>query len=301
MNDQKIPFTGESKRLDSFLKSVYPDYSREFVKKIIHSGAVKVNGKAAKPALELREKDLVEISGAGQDDTGLKLKDMTVYEDKSILVINKPAGLLVHPTDSNWTRDLKSLEIFKDTLAALLHSEMADKYGEGVERLGIIHRLDRETSGVMIIAKTKKAQDDLLVQFRERTVNKTYLGAVHGAIKNDFFTINAPIGRESGDKRLKVWEYGRESLTEIRLLKTNGKYSHLEISPKTGRTNQIRVHLSYIKNPVVGDMIYSKSPFERLMLHAFKTRFTHPETGKTMEFKMEPDKDFKRLVKELLK
>ena len=99
MNDQKIPFTGESKRLDSFLKSVYPDYSREFVKKIIHSGAVKVNGKAAKPALELREKDLVEISGAGQDDTGLKLKDMTVYEDKSLLVINKPAGLLVHPTD----------------------------------------------------------------------------------------------------------------------------------------------------------------------------------------------------------
>jgi len=300
MITEKIIFSGENKRLDIFLKEKYPEISREFIKKIIKNGSVKLNNKIPKPSEILREKDIIEINFSESQKMKLTLKDIIVYQDDYILIINKPTGILTHPTDSNWLKIPQILEISQDSIASILYRDLFKYYGKNPERMGIVHRLDRETSGIMIIAKDENTYNNLQEQFSKRQISKTYIGVVIGKIPKNNLIINAPIGREVGDKKMKVWEYGREAITEIKVIKSNDKYSYLEIYPKTGRTNQIRVHLLYIGNPILGDKIYSKIQFDRLMLHSYKIKFIHPKTNKIMEFKAEPDSQFKKLLKNIL-
>ncbi|MEF3280892.1 MAG: RluA family pseudouridine synthase [Elusimicrobiota bacterium] len=301
MEENKIIYNGEGERIDIYLKRIYSSFSREFIKKLINSGSIKVNLRQVKPSFILKDGDEIEIKiDFPQTGLNFSISSIKIYEDDDIIVLNKPAGVLVHPTDDNWLKDPLALELSKDTIAWLLFKEGYGSSDKNLTRLGIVHRLDAMTSGVMIVTKNSKAQNNITRQFNERIVNKNYKAVVQGIIEDDFLVIDAPIGRFSGAKKISVMEYGRDALTEIKKIKCGKKNSYLDVFPKTGRTNQIRVHLSYIKHPIVGDNIYSNSDYDRLMLHSYKISFIHPSRNKRVEFTVPPDKDFNQRLKKLL-
>ncbi|MBP7796579.1 MAG: RluA family pseudouridine synthase [Elusimicrobiales bacterium] len=302
MKNNKLVYDGYGDRLDVYIKTKYTEFSREFIKNLIAMGNVTVNSLKAKPSLKLKYGDEIIISFSDSESRSyFSLKKITIYEDDDILVINKPSGLLVHPTDDNWIRDFKALEFSKNTLVWLLHEEKKLSDVDGLMRLGLVHRLDMETSGVMVIAKNAISQKKLIEEFNTRTVTKNYRAVADGVISDEFMRIDAPIGRFSGSKRYSVMEYGRDAITEIRIIKTGSKNTYLEVFPKTGRTNQIRAHLAFIGHPVIGDRIYSKSNFERLMLHSYKILLSHPSSGKAVEFLADIDSEFKKMLTVLLK
>lgn len=302
MPDKELIFEGEEMRLDNYLKSFYPAYSRELIKKIINSGLVSVNGKKQSPSLRLSKGDRVLVSSAEEraSDSSISIKDMLIYEDEFSLVLNKPEGLLVHPTDENWTRDREALSYGQSTLLSIIAKEYGKDFCAGDEKMGLVHRLDRETSGTILIARRSDFAQAMRSLFASRQINKKYLGLVSGSLPEKKFSIDAPIGRACGDKRLGVYKYGRDALTEIKTLKTGGGFSYLEISPRTGRTNQIRVHLSHIGTPIAGDYIYGGVRCKRLMLHSLSLSFTHPFTGKKFSIESKPSKEFLLIVKEKL-
>jgi len=149
-----------------------------------------------------------------------------------------------------------------------------------MERLGLVHRLDRDTSGLMLLAKTRDAQQALTAGFRERLMEKTYLGAVAGVPEKRSGTIDAPIGRAAGFKKIKVWEYGRDAVTDYRMKEKGKDCALLEIKPRTGRTNQIRIHMEFMGHPILGDSLYGGRPAARMLLHSLSLGFEHPHTGK---------------------
>ncbi|GAB4028406.1 MAG: RluA family pseudouridine synthase [Elusimicrobiota bacterium] len=302
MPDKELVFEGEEMRLDNYLRRFYPNYSRELIKKIINSGLVSVNGKKPSPSVRLSSGDRVLVSSAKEriSDISINIKEMIIYEDEFSLVINKPESLLVHPTDENWTRDREALSYGQSTLLSAIAKEYGKDFCAGDEKMGLVHRLDRETSGAMLVARRSDFAQAMRALFSSREVNKKYLGLVSGSLPEKKFSIDAPIGRACGDKRLGVYKYGREALTEIKTLKTGGGFSYLEISPRTGRTNQIRVHLSHIGTPIVGDYIYGGVLCERLMLHSLSLSFIHPFTGKKFSIEAKPSKEFMLIVKEKL-
>lgn len=300
MVEKKIVYEGDSKRIDLFLKSIFP-YSREFIKRLILGGNVYVNLKRVKPSFILSRGDVVEIKMKLQDEHTIDLKDITIYEDNDILVINKPHGLLVHPVDENWLVDYSTLEFSKNTLAGILYFQKFNNSALDLKRLGIVHRLDAETSGVMVVAKNRKAQEDLIEQFSKRKVYKKYKAVCSGIIEKDSITIEAPIGRYCGFRKIEVMEYGRDAITIIEVVKRGKENTSLNAFPKTGRTNQIRVHLAFIKHPVIGDRIYSRTDYERLMLHSLEIGFIHPSKLKEVRFVANPDDDFIKRYNELMK
>jgi 23S rRNA pseudouridine1911/1915/1917 synthase len=301
MKNDIFVYEGYGERVDVFLKNRYPEFSREFIKNLIAMGNVLVNSERVKPSHILKEGDEINISFKDSESrSDFSLKKMIIYEDDDILVINKPSGLLVHPTDDNWIRDYNALEFSKDTLVWLLHREKKLSAVRGLSRLGLVHRLDMETSGVMVIAKNIKSQKELVEQFNTRNVSKNYRAVSSGIIDEESVKIDAPIGRFSGFKRYSVMEYGRDAVTDIKVIKKGKENTYIDVFPKTGRTNQIRVHLAFIGHPVIGDRVYSKSNFKRLMLPSYKISLNHPITRKTLEFVAEIDKDFKNSLKKLL-
>lgn len=293
-------YNGESQRLDLYLKTIFPNFSRELLKKIIEDGNIRVNSKIVKPSYKLKSGDVISGFKNDENKLSLNIKDITIYEDNDIIVINKPAGLLVHPTGESWINDYSALEFSKDTLVWLLYSQ-TDLKNSDAKRLGLVHRLDAQTSGVMIVAKNLKAQKKLMEQFSLRSVLKNYKAIVSGLVLDDKITIDAPIGRLTGDKKLKVLEYGRDAITEISVIERGRENCYLDVFPKTGRTNQIRVHLSYIEHPIIGDDIYGGVNYSRLMLHSYSISFTHPSKNKKISFKAEPDNFFMNSVSKLLK
>lgn len=302
MKNDKLVYDGYGDRLDVYIKRRYPEFSREFVKNLIAMGNISVNSVKAKPSFKLKDGDKIFISFKSTESrSDFSLKKITIYEDDDILVINKPSGLLVHPTDDNWIRDFKALEFSKNTLVWLLHEEKKLSDVDGLMRLGLVHRLDMETSGVMVIAKNAISQKKLIEEFNTRTVTKNYRAVAAGVMSDKFMRIDAPIGRFSGSKRYSVMEYGRDAVTEIRIIKTGSENTYLDVFPKTGRTNQIRAHLTFIGHPVIGDRIYSKSNFKRLMLHSYKILLSHPSSGKAVEFVADIDSEFKKMLTSLLK
>lgn len=299
MENRKIVFDSSPVRIDVYLKQIYPDFSREFVKKLITKWNVKVNSRDVKPSYILKYGDIIDINFASEVKEDLNLEDIILFEDKDLIIVNKPEGLLVHPTDDNWLEDFSILSLYRNTLVWLIYNYMGKK-SNSLNRLGLVHRLDAETSGVMVIAKNLKSQKNLMEQFASRKVKKIYKALVKGIIRDDKLMIDAPIGRTSGSKKLKVFEFGRDALTEIEVLK-RGKYnSYLNVYPLTGRTNQIRVHLSYIKHPIIGDRIYSGPEYKRLMLHSHMLSFIHPSKNKPVKFEAKPSKSFVEGLKELL-
>ncbi len=270
-------------RIDKVLPTLDENLTRVMAQKLIEQENVKVNGKSVKTSYKLNENDKVEVEIPEVKEISIKAQDISVevlYEDNDIIVVNKPKGLVVHPANGNPDGTLVNalMKICKGTLSGI----------GGEIRPGIVHRLDKDTSGVLIVAKNDKAHLALCEQIKNREVKKTYLALTRGIIKENEATINMPIGRSTTDrKKMAVIKTGKEAITHFKVLERFKENTLLEINLETGRTHQIRVHLSQIGYPIVGDMVYSngKNKFgvQGQMLHAWKIKFMHPITGKKME------------------
>lgn len=276
-------------RLDRFLGRECPDFSRARLQEFIKSSHVLVNGSPAKPSLPLAAGDSISLkiptetapSPLTAEDIPLEI----LFEDDTLLVLNKPAGLVVHPGAGN----------HEGTMAnALLHHCPGIAVAGGTERPGIVHRLDKETSGCIVAVKTEAAHLSLSTQFASREVEKTYLALVDGVLRMPHGKIESPIGRHPVHRqKMAVVERGREALTKYRLRASQEGKSLVECHPLTGRTHQIRVHLKHLGHPVTGDPIYGRrGSHSRHFLHAWKISFTHPLTKKRLTFTASPGPDF---------
>jgi len=297
MKKNKTIYAGEPIRLDVFLTEQGENFSRGFSRTLIEEGLATVNGLKKKPGYVLHEGDSVEtnIPKAGTRQAGFE--EMVIFEDKSMLAIEKPAGMAVHPNAPNWEVNPQSALIGEPTLISLLYTARPGVAKSGVTRLGLVHRLDRDTSGLMLIAKTPEEQVALTMGFRDRLMEKTYLGAVGGIPEHAKGTIDAPIGRATGFKKIKVWEFGRDAITNYRIKERGVDCALLEIYPKTGRTNQIRIHMEYMGTPIIGDKLYGGRPADRMLLHSTRLVFNHPLTGKIMKLESPMPADFKKVWK----
>lgn len=287
--NQTIIFEGKQERLDIFITNHYENYSRSLIQNLIKGGAVKVNGKQRKPSWPLEDGDIVEITWP-QTSSSFNLKDIIIAETKDFFVINKPAGLLVHPQSSAWEETPEVLDNTEETLvSAVLKAGI--KNFENPPRAGLVHRLDRETSGIMLIAKNEDFQIAASQMFAERQMHKTYNAICCGNIADNEGIIDVPIGRVAGGK-IKASALGRSAITEYKVIKRAGGFCFMELYPKTGRTNQLRVHMSWLGYPVLGDWLYKGAKAPRLMLHARKLEFKHPFTGRKLCFEALPPQDF---------
>ena len=289
-----------NKRIDSFISEKEKDVSRVRIKSLIEDGNILVNNSKVKPSYKIKENDIIEIEiPEVVEESHMKAQDIdldVIYEDNDIIVINKAKGMVVHPGNGNADGTLAN---------AVLAWAKGSLSGIGGEiRPGIVHRLDKDTSGIIIVAKNDKAHIDLSEQIKNREVTKKYIALVRGVIPEDEATINMPIGRSKVDrKKMAVDKEGKVAITHFKVLKRFEKYTLLELKIDTGRTHQIRVHMSYIKHPVVGDMVYSsgKNEFgvEGQMLHAYSLDFTHPVTKKKMHLEAELPEYFKDVINRL--
>jgi pseudouridine synthase, RluA family len=281
----------EGNRLDRFVTANCPDLSRARVQNLIKAGQILLNGAVTRPSEALKANDEIAVS---VPDTippeALQAEDIPLailYEDADFLVLDKPAGLVVHPGAGNDTGTL---------VHALLH-HCTDLSGiGGVERPGIVHRLDKETSGCLVIAKNDFTHHSLASQFASRAVEKTYLAIVEGTLRRASGTIDATIGRHRVHRQKMAVvpaEKGREAVTHYRVLATGDGLSLVECRPKTGRTHQIRVHLKHLGHSLAGDPIYGRrGKFPRHLLHAWKLSFDHPRTGERIVFTAPVPADF---------
>ncbi len=268
----------ESKRVDIYLSEALA-VSRSFIKNQCSEDKILVNGKLAKPSLLLREGEIItyDLSVEPLDLAPTKIDLDIVYEDNSLLVINKPAGLTVHPGAGNKTNTLVN--------ALLYYNKNLSSIG-GMERPGIIHRLDKDTSGLIVVAKNNNTHNKLADDFKNRLVTKKYVALVYGYLKEQQGSIELPIARHLNNYQKFVVDAtrGKYARTDYTVLKEANEKSLLDIALYTGRTHQIRVHLSHLGYPIVGDGLYSKKSGDHQLLHAYCLSFTHPETHKVVEF-----------------
>ncbi|MDR0646434.1 MAG: RluA family pseudouridine synthase [Elusimicrobiota bacterium] len=295
--ENKQIFTAPSgaQRLDSFLTDSIDGYTRGIIQNLIKNGGVFVNGKLRKPSWVLAEGDNIEVIWPQAKNT-INLKGLIIFENKDFFVINKPAGLLVHPQSPAWENEHSIAFAGDETLISAVLANPPKNFDVNAPRAGLVHRLDRETSGVMLMAKNQKFQEAMQNLFTARKVNKTYDAICCGQIPDDTGTINVPIGRLSGGK-IKASDLGREAITDYKVLKRKSGFSYAELYPRTGRTNQLRVHMSWLGYPVLGDWLYKGATAPRLMLHAKKLEFKHPFTNKPLKFEIQPPADFAKAWK----
>ncbi|MFA5098388.1 MAG: RluA family pseudouridine synthase [Candidatus Margulisiibacteriota bacterium] len=304
MRQYKVPKEFEHYRLDQFIAKKLPAASRNRIQKLIAGGFARLNGRVcAKAARKVLHEDTVEVDIPAPKRTEVlpeKIELDVIYEDKDLIVINKPAGMVVHPAQGHRSGTLVN--------ALLAHCKDLSGIG-GVERPGIVHRLDKETSGLIVIAKNDNAHGVLSNAFKNRTVEKRYLAMVHGVVKEDKGTLSAPIGRSQSDrKKMAVIELktekeksdnekkhrrskSRAAVTHFSVLKRYKDKTLLDLKLETGRTHQIRVHLSHAGYPIVGDTIYGlkKDRSERMMLHSFFLGFQHPVRDNQVRLEKKPD------------
>ena len=280
-------------RLDTFLASRIEGWSRARLQRLIEAEDVLVNGHPGKPSYKLREHDELEVELTTPTTTSFTPEAIPieiVYEDETLVVVNKPAGLVVHPAAG----------IHSGTLANALAHHFQQLPNATSVRPGIVHRLDRDTSGLLVVAKTEAALENLSDQFRARSVYKLYAALVHGRVQSDAGKIDQPLARDPSNRtRMAVVRGGRSALSLYRVNRSFNRFTLLDVELKTGRTHQIRVHLAWLKHPVVGDETYGggrdntiqnvrlKSLIRNLgrhFLHAQKLAFTHPSTGARVVF-----------------
>ena len=296
----KVNEENVGKRIDSFIPMVQEDISRSMVQKLIEQKNIKVNGKETKHSYKLKLNDEIETFVPEAKEINLKAQDIplnVIYEDNDIIVINKPKGMVVHPANGNPDGTLVNavMNKCKDSLSGI----------GGEIRPGIVHRLDKDTSGAIIVAKNDKAHIALSEQLKNHEVKKTYLALVRGIIKENEATINMPIARSKKDrKKMDVDKDGKEAITHFKVLgRYKNKYTLLQINLETGRTHQIRVHLSHIGYPIIGDEVYSNGKNEWNVsgqcLHAWKLEFIHPITGEKISLEAEIPEYLKNIIKEL--
>ena len=288
-------------RLDKIVSNLETNLSREAVQRMIKNGKILVNGKQEKPSYKTSIGETLTIEEEKAEEIDLKPQEMpldVIYEDDDMLVINKEKGIVVHPGNGNPDGTLAN--------AVMARCKGGLSGIGGKIRPGIVHRIDKDTSGLVIIAKNDKAHINLSNQIQKRKVKKTYIALVRGVIKEKEATINMPIGRSTKDrKKMAVSKNGKEAITNFKVLKRFTGYTLLEVNIETGRTHQIRVHLAEIGFPIVGDIVYSngKNPFnvKGQMLHAAKLELKHPTTQKDVTFEATLPEYFKKIVKELEK
>ena len=289
-NNKKVIFQGYSKRLDIFVSDELENLSRSLVQKLIKEGHVTVNGKKVKPSWPLTEGETVEII-LPQAHSQIHLKDLIIHDGKDFFALIKPAGMLVHPQSPVWEEHPETVFSSEETLVSVILACPPKGFDTSMARAGLVHRLDRETSGVMIVAKTPEFQAEMVAQFANRQVHKTYHAIACGEVPNDEGTIDVPLGRVAGGK-IKASDVGREAVTDYKVLERKNGFTYIELYPRTGRTNQLRVHLNWLGYPVLGDWLYRGATADRLMLHARRIEFSHPLTGKKLKFEAPVPPDF---------
>ncbi len=294
----KVIAKDANKRVDKLISELESDLSREYIKKLINSGAVSIGGKLAKASSKLKNGDLIKIDFPEPVKMEIKAIDIPldiVFEDQHLIVINKPAGLVVHPGDGMAHHD--------DSLVNALLFHCKGQLGSigGVIRPGIVHRLDKDTSGLLVVAKEDLSHQNLVEHFKKRQVIKKYIALVEGKLSQEVGIIEAPIGRNYRDRKKMAVKgiAAKNAITEYSLKQRYKNYDLLDINLKTGRTHQIRVHLSSIGHPLVGDQLYgvnSKLGLQRQFLHAYYLEFSHPITKKPLQFEVALPNDLQEIL-----
>ena len=294
----EVQFEQEGERLDKFLSTIYPDFSRAFFQKLIKNQKVWVNDQNQKASFLVHTDDLVKIEIPDAVETAIVPEDIPLdilYEDQDLLIVNKPKGMVVHPSAGHYTGTLVNAIMYhcKDSLSGI----------NGVIRPGIVHRIDMDTTGSLIVCKNDEAHVDIAQQIKEHSVNRIYVGIVCGNVKDDEGTIEGSIGRHPIDrKKMAINEKnGKPAVTHYKVLERLGNYTYMQFKLETGRTHQIRVHMASIGHPLLGDALYSsnRSTFKNLQgqtLHAQTIGFIHPKTGEYMEFSAPLPEYFKKLL-----
>lgn len=283
-------------RLDVFIAGKMDDKSRAYIQNLIKEGNVVIFGKVKKSNYKLKLNDVVEFSIPDNEKLDVEPENIpldVLYEDKDVIVVNKPQGMVVHPAPGNYT----------GTLVNALLYHCTDLSGiNGVLRPGIVHRIDKDTSGILVVAKNDAAHNSLAAQLKEHSMNRVYNALVEGVIKEESGTVDKPIGRHPVDRiKMAVVKDGRHAVTHYNVLERYANNTLIECKLETGRTHQIRVHMAYIGHPIVGDPVYGykkqKFNLQGQMLHARKLGFIHPSTGKYIEFSSELPDYFKKILK----
>ena len=312
------PATGA--RLDSFLASQIEGWSRSRLQRLIEDEDVLVNDAPVKSSYKVRQDDEIDVELTELPVTKFEPEDIPldiVYEDEHLAVINKAAGMVVHPGAGVQSGTLANAIAFHfkfqiPNSRSDEESEIWNPESEISNRVGIVHRLDKDTSGLIVVAKSDEIHEALSEQFRERQVYKSYITLVHGATEKNSGTIEAPIGRNKHNRlRMKVANHGRSAISIWKVRRRFTKFTLLDVEIKTGRTHQIRVHMAYINHPVVGDEIYNEGrdntiadsdiknavhSLGRFFLHAEKLAFIHPKTGEQLSFSLELPQELKGLL-----
>lgn len=292
----KIVVEEDGLRLDKYLAEC-TDYSREHILKMIKSDYIKVNGKIEKPSYKVEVNDEIEIDESFKITSDIKPEDVNfeiVYEDDDLMIINKPSGLVVHPGSGNWDHTLVN--------GLMMHNKkLSDINGD--ERPGIVHRIDKDTSGLMVVAKTNKCHELLTEYFKNKKVKRTYIALIKGVFPHDTATIDAPIGRDKNN-RLKMCvtaDNSKNAITHLKVLKRYEKYTLVSLNLETGRTHQIRVHMSYIGYPIYNDPVYTSKEATDFgqFLHSSEIDFIHPITGEHLHFKCDLPKEFQDFIDNL--
>ena len=298
----EVEYEYEGERLDKYVSILFPEQSRSFFQKLIKDGNVSVNDKVQKANYRLKTEDLVTVEIPDAVETQILPEDIPLdilYEDDDLLVVNKPKGMVVHPSAGHYSGTLVNAIMYhcKDSLSGI----------NGEIRPGIVHRIDMDTTGSLIVCKTDMAHKVIAAQLKEHSITRKYHAIVHGNLKEDTGTVNAPIGRHPTDRKKMSTKApnGRHAVTHYRVLERFGNFTYIECQLETGRTHQIRVHMSSIGHPILGDEIYgpAKCPYklQGQTLHAKILGITHPSTGEYIEFDAPLPDYFKDLLNKLRK
>ncbi len=291
----------EGERLDKYLSLIYPDTSRSFFQKLIKDSSIFVNDKAEKASYRMNFEDVVTIQFPDAVETTIEPENIPLdilYEDDDLLIVNKPKGMVVHPSAGHYSGTLVNAIMYhcKDSLSGI----------NGEIRPGIVHRIDMDTTGSLIICKNDVSHVNIAEQIKVHSVNRIYEGIVFGNVKNDEGTIEGAIGRHPVErKKMAINEKnGKPAITHYKVLERFGNYTYMQFKLETGRTHQIRVHMSSIGHPLLGDTLYSsgKTPFKNLMgqtLHAKTIGFIHPSTNEYLEINAPLPEYFENLLSQL--
>lgn len=290
----------EGARLDRVLDTLLAEYTRSHLKKLIEDGCVAVNGKIVKASYKVREGEELVLVLPDLKEPDILPEEIplsVVYEDEDMLVVNKPQGMVVHPAPGNYTGTLVN--------ALLAHCGDSLSGINGEKRPGILHRIDKDTSGLLLVAKNDMAHQSLAEQIKEHSLTRAYMALCHGGFKEETGKIRLPIGRHPVDRKKMTVTYrnSKEAVTNYRVLERLGSYSLVECRLETGRTHQIRVHMSHLGHPIVGDPVYGvkKESFSLngQLLHAYQVGFLHPRTGEYLEFSSPLPEHFEKVLKRL--